>query len=106
MSDDELAGELVNLGFLLDAASATPEAFDLETVLGRARRAVAALDAVLKLADDWYAKAQELDEAIDAGGLPAPRHTMMMASAQANAAHSGELRKAIRRELPYGSPHE
>ena len=39
----DLDGQLASLGFLLDAAAASPQAFDLETVLGRARRAVAAI---------------------------------------------------------------
>ncbi|HEV2451626.1 MAG TPA: hypothetical protein VGS62_06850 [Streptosporangiaceae bacterium] len=74
---DDLNAELLNLGFLLDAAAATPTAFDLETVLGRARRAVAALQAVVDLT------------AKPSTGIPPVT-----------------ILRAIRRELPYGSPHE
>ena len=78
MTDGDLNQELVNLGFLLDAAAASPRAFDLETVLGKGRRAVAALQAVLELTDGPVG--------LDGRGRA--------------------VREAIRRELPYGSPHE
>lgn len=72
----DLDGQLASLGFLLDAAAASPQAFDLETVLGRARRAVAALQAVLELA-------------AGPAGLDVRA-----------------VREAVLRELPYGSPYE
>jgi len=85
MPDADLSQELANLAFLLDAAAAQPTAFDLETVLGKARRAIAALDAVLKLGD-------RSGEAHDPS---LPGHVDMRM-----------IREAIRRELPYGSPYE
>jgi hypothetical protein len=87
MADDDLNQELVNLGFLLDVAAASPQAFDLETVLGKARRAIAALQAVLELMGGPVG--------LEGRGLPGDGLAVRRA-----------VREVIRRELPYGSPHE
>ncbi len=48
MTADDLSQELANLAFLFDATAASPRASDMETVLGKARRLLAALRAVLE----------------------------------------------------------
>ncbi len=104
--DSDLNAELVNLGFLLDVAAGNPRAFDLETVLGKARRAVAALHEVLKLADDWDAKAKEIGGQVALEDCDGATAGFKMIGYQNHRDHAAALRATITRELPYGSPHE
>jgi hypothetical protein len=56
-----LTDEIGYLRACLEAAAATPEAFDLAVLLPRVRRAVDAVGRICELADEWDAEGVRLD---------------------------------------------
>jgi hypothetical protein len=109
MADDQLAATLdeiwADLAYLRSCTGAiatTPEAFDLDGLMPRYASAVAALDAVLKLAGDWEAKSKKIGGQIALEDCNGATAGFKMIGYQNHRDHAAALREAITAELTKG----